>query len=115
MSATSTMPSAAGTDVAVDPTVCIDGNEAAAKAAYAMSETVAIYPITPASPMGEHGPEHVSVLLDHLRAWLEVRGYASVRELIGAVSQSKVPDPAAFERANYLATLTRYASERKGW
>jgi dihydroorotate dehydrogenase (fumarate) len=63
----------------------------------------------------KHGPQHASILLDHLRAWLEVRGYASVREMVGAVSQSKVPDPAAFERANYLSTLTRYASERKGW
>jgi hypothetical protein len=35
--------------------------------------------------------------------------------MIGAVSQLKVPDPATFERANYLATLTRYAGERKGW
>ncbi len=33
---------------------CIDGNEAAARVAYALSEVVAIYPITPASPMGEH-------------------------------------------------------------
>jgi pyruvate-ferredoxin/flavodoxin oxidoreductase len=32
---------------------CIDGNEAAAKVAYALSEVVAIYPITPASTMGE--------------------------------------------------------------
>jgi pyruvate-ferredoxin/flavodoxin oxidoreductase len=32
---------------------CIDGNEAAARVAYAASEVVAIYPITPASPMGE--------------------------------------------------------------
>jgi pyruvate-ferredoxin/flavodoxin oxidoreductase len=31
----------------------IDGNEAAAKAAYPLSEVVAIYPITPSSPMGE--------------------------------------------------------------
>jgi pyruvate-ferredoxin/flavodoxin oxidoreductase len=30
-----------------------DGNEAAAKAAYALSEVVAIYPITPSSSMGE--------------------------------------------------------------
>lgn len=67
------------------------------------------------SSLLKHGPEHAAVLLDHLRAWLEVRGYASVRELIGAVSQSKVRDPAAFERANYLSTLTRYANERKGW
>ncbi|MFN3257109.1 MAG: pyruvate:ferredoxin (flavodoxin) oxidoreductase [Ilumatobacter sp.] len=33
---------------------CLDGNEAAARVAYALSEVVAIYPITPASPMGEH-------------------------------------------------------------
>lgn len=31
----------------------LDGNEAAARIAYALSEVVAIYPITPASPMGE--------------------------------------------------------------
>jgi len=33
---------------------CLDGNEAAAAVAYALSEVIAIYPITPASPMGEH-------------------------------------------------------------
>ncbi|HEX6568113.1 MAG TPA: pyruvate:ferredoxin (flavodoxin) oxidoreductase, partial [Acidimicrobiales bacterium] len=33
---------------------CIDGNEAAAQVAYALSEVIALYPITPASPMGEH-------------------------------------------------------------
>ncbi|MFQ5942483.1 MAG: pyruvate:ferredoxin (flavodoxin) oxidoreductase [Anaerolineales bacterium] len=31
----------------------IDGNEAAAKVAYKLNEVIAIYPITPASPMGE--------------------------------------------------------------
>ena len=33
--------------------ICVDGNEAAARIAYALSEVIAIYPITPASPMGE--------------------------------------------------------------
>ncbi len=32
----------------------LDGNEAAARIAYALSEVIAIYPITPASPMAEH-------------------------------------------------------------
>jgi len=32
----------------------LDGNEAAARVAYAVSEVIAIYPITPASPMAEH-------------------------------------------------------------
>jgi len=36
---------------------CIDGNEAAARVAYSLSEVVAIYPITPASPMGEWADE----------------------------------------------------------
>src|SRR5262245_58223927 len=34
-------------------TEAIDGNEAAARVAYALSEVIAIYPITPSSPMGE--------------------------------------------------------------
>ncbi len=34
--------------------VTIDGNEAAAYVAYKTNEVIAIYPITPASPMGEH-------------------------------------------------------------
>ena len=33
--------------------VTVDGNEAAARIAYAANEVIAIYPITPASPMGE--------------------------------------------------------------
>lgn len=32
---------------------CVDGNEAAARVAHRLSEVIAIYPITPASPMGE--------------------------------------------------------------
>ncbi len=32
----------------------VDGNEAAARVAYSLSEVIALYPITPASPMGEH-------------------------------------------------------------
>ncbi|MGJ0490551.1 pyruvate:ferredoxin (flavodoxin) oxidoreductase [Methylobacter sp.] len=34
-------------------TITIDGNEAAAQVAYLTNEVIAIYPITPASPMGE--------------------------------------------------------------
>jgi pyruvate-ferredoxin/flavodoxin oxidoreductase len=37
----------------VSETVILDGNEAAASVAYRLSEVVAIYPITPSSPMAE--------------------------------------------------------------
>ncbi len=33
--------------------ICVDGNEAAARVAYLCSEAIGLYPITPASPMGE--------------------------------------------------------------
>jgi len=35
----------------------LDGNEAAARIAYPLSEVIAIYPITPASPMAEHADD----------------------------------------------------------
>ncbi len=37
--------------------VTVDANEAVASVAYRLSDVVAIYPITPASPMGEHADE----------------------------------------------------------
>ncbi|NND03738.1 MAG: pyruvate:ferredoxin (flavodoxin) oxidoreductase [Acidimicrobiia bacterium] len=42
------------TEESVDPAyIVVDGNEAAARVAHSVSEVIAIYPITPASPMGE--------------------------------------------------------------
>jgi pyruvate-ferredoxin/flavodoxin oxidoreductase len=40
--------------MSVAGTIVVDGNEAAASVAYRCSEVIAIYPITPSSPMGEH-------------------------------------------------------------
>jgi dihydroorotate dehydrogenase (fumarate) len=62
------------------------------------------------SSLLRHGPEHAGVLLGELTTWLQDRGYRDVGELRGAVSQETVKDPAAFERAHYIDTLTRYAS-----
>jgi len=33
--------------------ITVEGNEAAANVAHALSEVIAIYPITPSTPMGE--------------------------------------------------------------
>ena len=38
-------------------TLTIDGNQAAATIAHKLNEVIAIYPITPASPMGEWSDE----------------------------------------------------------
>ncbi|MBF0570658.1 MAG: pyruvate:ferredoxin (flavodoxin) oxidoreductase [Candidatus Omnitrophica bacterium] len=47
--------------------VTIDGNEAAAYSAFAVNEVIAIYPITPSSPMGEWADEWYSA--GHKNIW----------------------------------------------
>ena len=45
-----------------------DGNLAAAQVAYALSETAAVYPITPSTPMAENCDEwaHMGLSLIHI-------------------------------------------------
>jgi len=45
----------------------VDGNEAAASVAHRANEVIAIYPITPSSPMGEHSDAWTSA--GHKNAW----------------------------------------------
>ncbi|MFQ5750126.1 MAG: hypothetical protein ACE5H3_11825, partial [Planctomycetota bacterium] len=45
--------SPAGGDPSGRILVTLDGNEAVARVAHRLNEVIAIYPITPASPMGE--------------------------------------------------------------
>lgn len=54
------------------------------------------------------GPQHLGALVAGAREWMEQRGYASVAQMKGSMSQRKVADPAAFERANYLRILESF-------
>ena len=47
----------ASSDETARTSACVDGNEAAARVAYAFSEVIPIYPITPSSPMAELADE----------------------------------------------------------
>jgi dihydroorotate dehydrogenase (fumarate) len=58
----------------------------------------------------QHGAGHVATMLQGLEDWMQQRGYGSVQEMVGAVSQRAVADPQAFERAQYVETITRHAS-----
>ena len=58
----------------------------------------------------KHGPGLVSDLLVGLRTWLEEKEYESVAQMKGSMSQRNSPDPAAFERANYIKTIQSYSS-----
>lgn len=52
-----------------------------------------------------HGPRFLGTLVNGLRAWLDEHDYESVEQLRGTMSHRRCPDPAAFERANYIRIL----------
>ncbi|HTW10453.1 MAG TPA: pyruvate:ferredoxin (flavodoxin) oxidoreductase [Acidimicrobiales bacterium] len=62
--------------------VCVDGNEAAARVAFALSEVIAIYPITPASSMGEHADDWAAAGRTNL--WGEVPEIVEMQSEAGA-------------------------------
>ena len=52
-----------------------------------------------------HGPRHLTLLRDGLESWMEEREYESVTQLRGSMAVGNVPDPDAYERANYLRVI----------
>lgn len=61
-----------------------------------------------AAELLRRGPGHVKTVREGLTRWLEEHEYASVAQLKGSMSQRSAADPAAFERANYVKTLSGY-------
>jgi dihydroorotate dehydrogenase (fumarate) len=60
------------------------------------------------SALLKHGPEHLKVILDDMKIWLEEHEYESIRQMQGCLSLAQCPDPAAFERANYMRVLNSW-------
>ena len=62
------------------------------------------------SALLRHGPGHLAQVEQELAAVLDEHDYAGVAELRGSMSRRSIPDPAGFERANYVRTLASWAS-----
>jgi dihydroorotate dehydrogenase (fumarate) len=62
------------------------------------------------SALLKNGIDHLTPLVDGLRDWMDRKGYVSVQQMKGAMSQRSVGDPTAFERANYIKILESYKS-----
>jgi dihydroorotate dehydrogenase (fumarate) len=58
-----------------------------------------------ASVIFKHKTQHVGEMLRELEGWMKEKEYASVADFRGMLSQKSNPDPAAFERAQYIKTL----------
>jgi dihydroorotate dehydrogenase (fumarate) len=55
-----------------------------------------------ASALYKHGIEYISTMNAGIHAWMEQKGFSTVSQFKGAMSQQSISDPTAFERANYI-------------
>ena len=62
------------------------------------------------SALLRHGPGHLKTLVKEVTDWMERHDYKSIAQMKGSMSQKKVADPSAFERANYIKVLQSYKS-----
>jgi dihydroorotate dehydrogenase (fumarate) len=61
-----------------------------------------------ASELLQNGMGRIGQVIVEMRRWMEEHEYASVRQMIGSLSQQHVTEPTAFERANYMKMLDAY-------
>lgn len=60
------------------------------------------------SALYKFGIDHIRVIEAELARWMTEREYLSVTQLRGSMSQRNCADPSAFERQQYIRTLTTY-------
>ncbi|MFN6516472.1 MAG: dihydroorotate dehydrogenase-like protein [Nostoc sp. CreGUA01] len=60
-----------------------------------------------------HGINHIRVIEQEIREWMQKHEYESVRQMQGSMSQKHCPNPSAFERAQYMRSLATYKPEWK--
>jgi dihydroorotate dehydrogenase (fumarate) len=53
----------------------------------------------------KRGPSHLATLKGELTQWLEEHEYHSLRQMQGSMNLEACPDPAVYERANYMLML----------
>lgn len=61
-----------------------------------------------ASEFLHNGIARIGEIVCDVQAWMEEREYVSIAQMRGSMSQQHVADPASFERANYMRTLSTY-------
>ncbi|MCG7898267.1 MAG: dihydroorotate dehydrogenase-like protein [Candidatus Thiodiazotropha lotti] len=57
----------------------------------------------------EQGPTALAKILDGIEQWMEEKGFESIEEFRGRLSQISVADPTEFERVNYVHILDSFS------
>jgi len=67
-----------------------------------------------ASELLQNGPGRIREILHGMSNWMAEREYESVAQLQGSMSQPRVEQPGAFERANYMRVLQSWHPDPAG-
>ena len=57
------------------------------------------------SALLRHGPDHLRLVRRELESWMQKHEWSSLTEMRGNMSLERLPDPAAYERANFRMAL----------
>ena len=87
-------------DVSLAATTGVQGPDEVIKYVLAGADAVMA-----ASALLRHGPVVIGDLVRGLGEWMDRRGYQSIAQMKGILSQRQVADPSAFARANYIRIL----------
>jgi dihydroorotate dehydrogenase (fumarate) len=60
------------------------------------------------SALLQNGVEHIDTVRTEMILWMEEHEYESINQMCGSMDQKNVPNPAAYERANYMRVLSSY-------
>jgi dihydroorotate dehydrogenase (fumarate) len=60
------------------------------------------------SALLKRGAGYLDIVTTELLQWMGEHEYESIRQMQGSMSRNAVPQPAAFERANYMKVLSSY-------
>ncbi len=61
------------------------------------------------SALLKRGITYLDTMITELLLWMGQHEYDSIKQMQGSMSRNAVPQPAAFERANYMKVLSSYA------
>jgi dihydroorotate dehydrogenase (fumarate) len=60
------------------------------------------------SALLHHGPEHIATVREEMNSWLDEHEYNSLGQALGSMSLEHCPEPAAYERGNYVRILQNW-------
>jgi dihydroorotate dehydrogenase (fumarate) len=61
------------------------------------------------------GISHLTTIETDLIRWMEEHEYGSIQQMRGSLSRRALPDPSAFERGNYIKTLSSFTLRQPAW